>query len=40
VFARGHDSKRKARLWDEARHGEDAVEELKRRGWELPPEIR
>lgn len=39
-FARGHDSKRKAWLWDEARGGEDAVDELRRRGWELPPEIR
>lgn len=39
-FARGHDSKRKAWLWDRARQGEEAVEELRQRGWELPPEIR
>lgn len=39
-FARGHDSKRKAWLWDEARRGEEALEELRRRGWETPPEIR
>jgi predicted RNase H-like nuclease len=39
-FARGHDSKRKAWLWEEARRGEEALEELRRRGWEIPPEIR
>lgn len=39
-FARGHDSKRKAWLWEEARKGEEALEELRRRKWEIPPEIR
>lgn len=39
-FARGHDAKRKSMLWDEARLGDDAVRELRRRGWELPPEMR
>jgi predicted nuclease with RNAse H fold len=39
-FAPGHDAKRKALLWDRARGGHDAVGELKRRGWELPPELR
>ena len=39
-FARGHDSKRKAWLWEEARNGEEALEELRRRKWEIPPEIR
>ena len=39
-FARGHDSKRKALLWEQARLGADAVEELKRRGWEVPSDIR
>ena len=38
-FARGHDSKRKAWLWEEARRGEEALEELRRRKWETPPEI-
>jgi predicted RNase H-like nuclease len=39
-FAPGHDAKRKARLWESARRGEEAREELSRRGWELPPELR
>jgi hypothetical protein len=39
-FAPGHDAKRKALLWDRARAGHDAVAELRRRGWELPPELR
>ena len=39
-FARGHDSKRKAWLWEEARKGEEALEELRTRKWEIPPEIR
>ncbi|HXF74389.1 MAG TPA: DUF429 domain-containing protein [Actinomycetota bacterium] len=38
-FAPGHDAKRKARLWRLAREGEEALEELRRRGWELPPEV-
>jgi predicted nuclease with RNAse H fold len=37
-FAPGHDSKRKYRLWREVREGEMARDELRRRGWELPPE--
>jgi predicted nuclease with RNAse H fold len=39
-FAPGHDAKRKALLWDRARAGDEAVTELERRGWELPPEMR
>jgi predicted nuclease with RNAse H fold len=38
-FARGHDAKRKAILWASARLGDDAVRELRRRGWALPPEM-
>jgi predicted nuclease with RNAse H fold len=39
-FAPGHDAKRKSQLWDQARRGEQAREELKRRRWELPPELK
>jgi predicted RNase H-like nuclease len=39
-FAPGHDAKRKSALWKAARTGHDAVDELRRRGWELPPEMR
>lgn len=39
-FAPGHDAKRKALLWQRARQGEEAAAELRRRGWELPPEMR
>jgi hypothetical protein len=39
-FAPGHDAKRKSALWALARSGHEAVEELARRGWELPPEMR
>ena len=39
-FAPGHDAKRKSRLWEEARRGDEAREELRRRGWELPPGLR
>jgi predicted RNase H-like nuclease len=39
-FAPGHDAKRKALLWQRARAGEEAVDELRRRGWELPAEMR
>lgn len=39
-FAQGHDAKRKSILWQEARIGLTAIEELRRRGWELPPEGR
>lgn len=38
-FASGHDAKRKSTLWRSAREGQDAIEELRRRGWELPPEM-
>jgi predicted nuclease with RNAse H fold len=39
-FAPGHDAKRKSSLWALARSGQDAVDELRRRGWALPPEMR
>jgi predicted nuclease with RNAse H fold len=39
-FAPGHDAKRKALLWTAARAGADAADELRRRGWELPVEMR
>ena len=39
-FAPGHDAKRKSALWRAAREGHDALDELRRRGWELPPEMR
>jgi len=39
-FAPGHDAKRKARLWDRARAGAEALDELRTRGWKLPPEMR
>jgi hypothetical protein len=39
-FAPGHDTKRKAMLWRAARTGNEAIEELRRRGWALPPEVR
>jgi predicted nuclease with RNAse H fold len=39
-FAPGHDAKRKSALWAHAREGQEAVEELRRRRWELPPEMR
>jgi predicted nuclease with RNAse H fold len=39
-FARGHDSKRKSMLWEIARQGKGAVDELRGRGWEVPPELR
>jgi predicted nuclease with RNAse H fold len=39
-FAPGHDAKRKSQLWDQARRGEEARAELKRRGWEEPPELK
>jgi predicted nuclease with RNAse H fold len=39
-FAPGHDAKRKSALWALARSGQEAAEELRRRGWELPPEMR
>jgi predicted nuclease with RNAse H fold len=39
-FAPGHDAKRKSALWKQARAGQGAIDELRRRGWELPPETR
>jgi predicted nuclease with RNAse H fold len=39
-FAPGHDARRKSMLWALARQGHEAAEELRRRGWELPPEMR
>lgn len=39
-FAPGHDARRKAILWRTAREGREATDELRRRGWELPPEMR
>jgi predicted RNase H-like nuclease len=39
-FAPGHDARRKSMLWRLARQGHDAAEELRRRGWEPPPEMR
>ena len=39
-FSPGHDAKRKSLLWREARRGEEATRELRRRGWDLPPEMR
>jgi predicted nuclease with RNAse H fold len=39
-FAPGHDARRKSMLWRLARQGHGAAEELRRRGWELPPEMR
>jgi predicted nuclease with RNAse H fold len=39
-FAPGHESKRKSFLWRQARLGDVAVQELRRRGWAVPPEMR
>lgn len=39
-FAPGHDAKRRSSLWRRARDGQDAIDELRRRGWEIPPEMR
>jgi predicted nuclease with RNAse H fold len=39
-FAPGHDAKRKSALWALARSGQEAVDELRRRGWAVPPELR
>ncbi|HEX6230943.1 MAG TPA: DUF429 domain-containing protein [Actinomycetota bacterium] len=39
-FAPGHDAKRKSMLWKLARQGQESVEELRRRRWALPPEMR
>jgi predicted nuclease with RNAse H fold len=39
-FAPGHDAKRKSALWALARSGHEALDELRRRGWAIPPEMR
>ncbi len=39
-FAPGHDAKRKSALWKAARGGQRAIDELKERGWAIPPEMR
>jgi predicted nuclease with RNAse H fold len=39
-FAPGHDAKRKALLWKRLREGDEAVAELNRRRWALPPELK
>jgi len=39
-FAPGHDAKRKSSLWALSRQGQEALDELKRRGWTVPPEMR
>jgi len=39
-FAPAHAAKRKTLLWNRLRAGEEARAELKRRGWELPPELQ
>jgi predicted RNase H-like nuclease len=39
-FAPGHESKRKSFLWRQARLGDTAVQELRRRNWAIPPEMR
>lgn len=39
-FAPGHDAKRKSILWRRARTGQEALDELKERGWQIPPEMR
>jgi predicted nuclease with RNAse H fold len=39
-FAPGHDTKRKSHLWASARSGVTAIDELRRRGWAMPPEMR
>ena len=38
-FAPGHDAKRKSLLWSQARAGQEAIEELRRRGWAIPPDL-
>jgi len=40
LFAPGHDAKRKSALWARARQGQHAVDELRRRKWAIPPEMR
>jgi predicted nuclease with RNAse H fold len=39
-FAPGHDAKRKSALWALARQGQEALDELERRRWAIPPEMR
>jgi predicted nuclease with RNAse H fold len=39
-FAPGHDAKRKSALWKLARGGQEAIDELNKRRWAIPPEMR
>ena len=39
-FVSGHDGRYKSILWDRVREGRRAEEELGRRRWERPPEVR
>jgi predicted nuclease with RNAse H fold len=39
-FVSGHDGRHKAMLWQQVKSGRRAEEELRRRGWEQPPEAR
>jgi predicted nuclease with RNAse H fold len=39
-FVRGHDGRYRSMLWDRVREGRRAEEELERRRWERPPEVR
>ena len=39
-FAPGHDAKRKSMLWKLARSGQEALDELRRREWDPPAEMR
>ncbi len=39
-FVSGHDGRHKSMLWDRVREGRRAEQELERRRWEAPPEVR
>jgi predicted nuclease with RNAse H fold len=39
-FVRGHDGRHRSMLWDRVREGRRAEQELERRRWEPPPEVR
>ncbi|MBA3690197.1 MAG: DUF429 domain-containing protein [Actinobacteria bacterium] len=39
-FVRGHDGRHRSMLWERVRQGRRAEEELGRRRWERPPEVR
>lgn len=39
-FVSGHDGRYKSMLWDRVREGRRAEDELERRRWERPPEVR